>query len=124
MVHIASQRLHQPAEPLFGGVLFQQVIVLVAAIEEKDGVRPLAQPVQILLLGLAAVPHKAEIAQHNDEIALAGPAQLPVLEAIQLAVGVARKIYHPLPPFAECEIDPKALSRPAKPVIIEYKALR
>jgi hypothetical protein len=124
VVHIASQRLHQPAEPLFGGVLFQQVIVLVAAIEEKDGVRPLAQPVQILLLGLAAVPHEAEIAQHNDKIALTGPAQPPVFEAVQLAVGVARKIYHPLPPFAECEIAPKALSRPAKPVIIKYKALR
>ena len=95
-----------------------------ASIEEKDGVRPLAQPVQILLLGLAAVPHEAEIAQHNDKIALAGPAQLPVFEAVQLAVGVARKIYHPLPPFAECEIAPKALSRSAKPVIIKYKALR
>ena len=77
VVHIAAQRLHQPAEPLFGGVLFQQVIVLVAAIEEKDGVRPLAQPVQILLLGLAAVPHKAKIAQHNDEIALCRPGAAP-----------------------------------------------
>ena len=86
VVHIAAQRLHQPAEFFLGGILLQQVVVLVASVEEEEGVRPSAQPVQLLLLGLAAVPHEAEIAQHNDEIALAGPAQLPVFEAVQLAV--------------------------------------
>ena len=98
VVHIAAQRLHQPAEPLFGGILFQQVIVLVAAIEEKDGVRPLAQPVQILLLSLAAVPHKPEIAQHQHHVPLAQPAELAVLEAVQLAMRITCEIYHPFPP--------------------------
>lgn len=93
-----------------------------ASVEEEEGVRPSAQPVQLLLLGLAAVPHEAEIAQHDDDVALACPAQFSFFETVQLAVGVARKIYHSLPPCAECEIDPKALSRPIKPVIIKYKA--
>ena len=96
MIHIAAQCLHFAAKQFHRGVLGQQVIVFVGAVQEQQGVGALAQPVQLLLFRLAAVPHKPEIAQHQHHVA-ACPAQRssPCFEAVQLAVRVACEIYHP-----------------------------
>ena len=69
-----------------GGVPFQQVIVLVVAIEEKGRCKvACAASPDFSVSALLPSHTKPEIAQHNDEIALAGPAQLPVFEAVQFA---------------------------------------
>ena len=95
-------------------------------IKEKQGVGALPQPVELFLLLFAAVPHKAEIAQHHHNVPFAQPAEPAVLEAVKLAVGVACQIYHSRPPVPErAKPQPKAakpLSRPGKPVIIKYTA--
>ncbi len=64
-------------------VLRQQVVVFVAAVQKQQGIGALAQPVQLFLFLLAAVPHKAEIAQHHHGVPFAQPAQLAVLEAVK-----------------------------------------
>ena len=126
MVNIAAQRLDRSAEPLLGRVLGQQVVVLMAAIQKQQRVWAFAQPVQLFLFFCAAVPHEAEIAQHHHDVLFAQPAQPPVPEPVQIAVGVACQIYHSRPPVPErAKLQPKAakpLSRPGKPVIIKYTA--
>ena len=118
MVHIAAQSLDPAAKPLLDGVLGQQVVILVGTIKEKQGVGALAQPVKLFLFLLAAIPHKAEIAQHHHNVPFAQPAEPAVLEAVKLAVGVACQIYHsPLLPL--CETVAKPLSLRGKPVIIK-----
>ena len=52
----------------------------------------------LFLFRLAAVPHKPEIAQHQHHVPLAQPAELAVLEAVQLAMRITCEIYHPFPP--------------------------
>ena len=118
MVHIAAQSLDPAAKPLLDGVLAQQVVILVGTIKEKQGIRALAQPVELFLFLLAAIPHKAEIAQHHHNVPFAQPAEPAVLETVKLAVGVACQIYHsPLLPL--CETVAKPLSLRGKPVIIK-----
>ena len=102
VVDIAAQGLHLAAEQLFFRVLGQQVVVFMRAVQKQQGVGPLAQPVQLFLLLFAAVPHKPEIAQHDHHVPLAQPAELAVLEALDIAVGISRQIYHRFPP-ALCE---------------------
>ena len=126
MVDVAAQALHPAAEPLRFRILGQQVVIFVGTVQKQQGIRPLSQPVQLFLFFCAAVPHKAEIAQHHHDVPFAQPAQPPVPEPVQIAVGVACQIYHSRPPVPErAKPQPKAakpLSRPGKPVIIKYTA--
>ena len=98
MIHIAAQCLHFAAKQFHRGVLGQQVIVFVGAVQKQQGVGALAQPVQPLALCGAAVPYKAKISQHQHHVPLAQPAELAVLEAVQLAMRITCEIYHPFPP--------------------------
>ena len=98
MVHIAAKALHPAAEQLRLRVLCQQVVVFVAAVQKQNRVGALAQPVQPLALCGAAVPHKAEISQHHHGVLFAQPAQLALLEALDIAVDIPCKIYHSCPP--------------------------
>ena len=98
MIHIAAKALHPAAEKFRLRVLCQQVVIFVAAVQKQNRVGALAQPVQPLALCGAAVPHKAEIPQHHHGVLLAQPAQLALLEALDIAVGIPCKIYHSCPP--------------------------
>ena len=90
--------LHLAAKAFLGGILLQKIIVFVAAVQKQNRVGALAQPVQPLALCGAAVPHKAEIPQHHHGVLFAQPAQLALLEALDIAVGIPCKIYHSCPP--------------------------
>ena len=67
MIHIAAQCLHFAAKQFHRGVLGQQVIVFVGAVQKHH-------------------------------VPLAQPAELAVLEAVQLAMRITCEIYHPFPP--------------------------
>ena len=97
MVHIAAQRLHPAAELFLCRIFLQQIVIFMASIQKQQRVRALAQPVQLFLLLFASVPHKAKISQNDHRIPFAQPAQFPVPEAVDVAVGVACQIYHSCP---------------------------
>ena len=90
--------LHLAAKAFLGGILLQKIIVFVASVQKQQGIRALAQPIQLFLFLPAAVPHKTEIPQHHHGVPFAQPAQLAVFEAVDIAVGVPCQIYHSCPP--------------------------
>lgn len=47
--HRGADTLHLPAVPILHGIFGQQVVVFVVARNEQGGVRPLLQPVQLVL---------------------------------------------------------------------------